>query len=283
MAGSLTNQIAYPPDIKDGQKLTSVQQEQKDRIDQLNRSLSHAAGLIPKWDGKAARYRIFFMLFLGLTTAGGTFALLWAIFTSPDLGKIIGSAAVAVSGLLIAGLVNPMQTIERDIIFRRWADMITMTFLAQAADSTLPARSLTAAADKASARFAALAGSYAAVANKTLEVLQVNASTDVAADDDTPSLTLQQVAKVETETGKKIEPPISVKAEGGKDLKFTAEGLDAVGKTVKIDAAKGVITGTVDGAVGDHEVTVKVESVESKLSATTKFTWTVKAAPKPTT
>ncbi|GGU14121.1 hypothetical protein [Lentzea flava] len=290
MTASLTTQIAYPDDVKDKldkkEPLTPDLQEKKDRVDRFNRSLTHAAGLIPKWDGKAARYRIFFMLFLGLTTAGGTFGLLWAIFTSPDLGKIIGSAAVTVSGLLLAGLVNPLQTMERDIIFRRWADMITMTFLVQAADPDLTPRRLTSAADKASARFAALAGSYAAVANKTLEVLKVDASAGAAADeedeeDEAPSLTVQQIAALDSVTGEEIKP-ITITAEGADDLKFTAEGLAAVGDVKIADETKGVITGTVGDTPDEYPITVKVQSAKTKLTATTTFTWTVKAAPEAT-
>ncbi|CRK60869.1 hypothetical protein [Alloactinosynnema sp. L-07] len=144
----------------------------------LNKKLNAAAGAIAMADEGAAKVRLWFMVGIAAATVVATIGLIVAIAASGGIATVLTTGAVAVTGLVVGGLMNPLQTVERDIIFRRWSDMITHTYLAQTADPNLRPSDLTAVAEAANARFAALATAYAATANKSLETVQIVAKKD---------------------------------------------------------------------------------------------------------
>ncbi|HVK22607.1 MAG TPA: hypothetical protein VM677_14705 [Actinokineospora sp.] len=144
----------------------------------LNKRLTEAAGAIAIADKESAKVRLWFMVGIAGATVAATVGLIISIAASASLATVLTTGAVAVAGLVVGGLMNPLQTVERDIIFRRWSDMITHTYLAQTADGNLTASELTGVAEAANARFAALAAAYAATANKSLETVQIVAKAD---------------------------------------------------------------------------------------------------------
>ncbi|WP_436493120.1 hypothetical protein [Actinokineospora sp. HUAS TT18] len=144
----------------------------------LNKKLSAAAAAIAVADSSSAKVRLWFMVGIAAATVVATVGLIVSIAASASLATVLTTGAVAVTGLVVGGLMNPLQTVERDIIFRRWSDMITHTYLAQTADPNLRPSELTGVAEAANARFATLATAYAATANKSLETVQVVAKSE---------------------------------------------------------------------------------------------------------
>jgi hypothetical protein len=99
------------------------------------------------------------------TVASGVALILSIPSAATSPAATIVSGAGVLASLTFGTLINPLQTVERDVVYRRWSDTIINSFVMQVAgQSELP--ELRAASQLASDQFAALAASYSALAGK---------------------------------------------------------------------------------------------------------------------
>jgi len=63
--------------------------------------------------------RFGFLIGIAVVSVLGTSAVILSIALSAGVAATLSGGAVALTGILVAGLVNPLQTVERDVIFRR--------------------------------------------------------------------------------------------------------------------------------------------------------------------
>lgn len=249
---------------------------------QLNLDLLANSAKISKFDPDASKWRFRLMLGMAAASLGGAIVFLILMATSQDGVKVVTSGAVAVGLLLAAGFVNPLQTVERDEIFRRWSDMIVHTFLMQASDPRLQPAKLTAVADAASGRFTALATSYAALANKALESLHVSTGDGKSAEDqvDEKSISVTNPGDQTSKTGDEVT--MQVKASGGAKLTYSAG--TTLPADLKMDGPTGKVTGKISAQPDagsdskDFPVSVTVEDKDQKLKGEVLFTWKVTKA-----
>jgi hypothetical protein len=260
--------LAYPP---------NATEKQKKDIDSVNTSLTTNVKRIAEFDPIAEIYRFVLIAALGMASVVGTLVLLKSLFSGNDAATTITGGAVAISGLLLAGLMNPLQTVERDIIFRRWSDVIVNAFLLQAADQNSAAPKLRAVAEAASAQFASLAGAYAAVANKNLETLQIIAKPVANGADqaDSQMLAVTRPANQTSAKDKELDPPLQIVAKGGDKIRYDDSGTLPEG--LKIEPVSGKVTGKPTKVLVAKDVVVKVTDPETESEAKVKFKWTITA------
>jgi hypothetical protein len=217
---------------------------------------------------------------LALATVASTCALVVSAVKEATWAAA-GSAAALVGTLAVAGWMNPLQTIERDIIIRRWSDVLLTGWAADIAGPGSPRSATRHASDE----FVVLCSAYAAMANKTVDAVSaiVNAK---AASGDEPSSTAADVSidAVPSQCnaqGEKLASALHINAAGGSGKYTFAIEDPPTGLT--ITSASGDITGTVDASTETKDWVVKVTATEvlpasaagTAKSAETKFVWTI--------
>lgn len=253
------------------------------RIGQLNVQLANNAKSIAQFDPTASRARFWFTLGMAAISLFGTIFFLIMFAVSDDLAKAITSGAAVVGLLLTAGFVNPLQTVERDALFRRWSDVIAQTYLIQAQDETLPASALKGPADDASARFTSLATAYAAVSNKALETLQIIAKpTEEKKEEegeDPKTISVTTPGEQSSVKGSDLDPPLQIQATGGESLSY---GSTTLPSGLTIDSKTGKITGKIAAEATTVEaVKITVADAGAGLEASVSFKWKIEEAKAP--
>jgi putative Ig domain-containing protein len=277
----LKTQVSIPDDIaaKPPEERTKHEKAVVERIEALNKDLTRAAGAGARFDPTAGVFRFFFVIGLATVTLLATVGLLWVLFTSDETVKTITAGAALVGVLSVAGLVNPLQTVERDTVFRRWSDMIAHTFMIQAADDRLKASRLKAAADDANARFTSLATAYAAATSKTLETLALSLDASKEEEEEEADESGISITNPGTQTSKKGTEiqELQIDAKGGKTLSFADGGTLPAGLSIASDS--GVVSGTPenDAATADA-VKITVADSEQGLEGSVTFKWTIEEA-----
>ena len=271
--------IAIPGNIGEipPQDRTPEQEAIVKLVEEFNSSLSRSAARTALFDPIAAKFRFYFLVGMSFLTLVATIALLVVLFTSDDSAKAITAGVALVGVMAVAGFVNPLQTVERDTVFRRWSDMITLTFLTQAADPTLQPSKLTAAADAANARFTALGTAYAGATSKTLETLAVYA--DAAGGEDEVASDALSITNPGEQTSKKgaSMTELLIVATGGKTKAFVDDGTLPKGLTIASDT--GVISGEPAGdSITVEAVKITVKDSEQGLESSATFKWAIEEA-----
>jgi hypothetical protein len=255
-------------------------EEEKRLAKEANEALFKLVTSIANDDPWFAIVRFALLGVVSLATVGATVALIIGA-SSDSTWASIASAGAVVGTLGIVGLMNPLQTIERDIVVRRWSDVIVAGWAASAAGGSTP-RSATRLATE---EFAALATAYSAMTGQAFDALtalgaQVKADTDTKAAA-AKDLAIDPIPDQHTAAGSALSEAVAVKASGGAGkYNFALSGQP---KGLEITASDGEITGTVagDAAVGDQVVTVTVtevlpeDSTATAASKVAKFVWTV--------
>ena len=241
-----------------------------------DRTIYASIARLAKLDPSLSVARSLTVIAISLITVGGTVGVVAIGLTSKDLAGIIVSGSVVLLGLLFAGFVNPLQTVERDIVFRRWSDMIVNAFAVELVSSRNPE----AAADAANRRFKSLATSYGALASKATEALTAMAK-ESSAQTDEPEPTQLSIENPGTQTateGQAIAEFI-VAAKGPGTITYTDSGLPT---DIKLDSATGKISGVAPHGEKDYSVTVTAASdTDGSGTAAVTFTISVKAKPEP--
>ncbi len=229
-------------------------------------------------DGRASKQRRWTILLLALLLTGGTFALLWAVlFVDQPTGKtagVIAAAGVLIATLAVVGFANPLQTIERDVVIRRWSDVILSTFYLQAGswDVRVNAEYRKTAA-RATKDFAAMALALGAAHGKTLDSLVAIATQPAAVEEEEEetALTLPNPGDQASPANVAIDN-FTLEGTGPETLSYTIDGGPP---GIIIDADRGEISGTPTTA-GDYETTVTLTSSKTKESHAVTFAWKVK-------
>jgi putative Ig domain-containing protein len=281
MAIRIRTTVAMPVDIMDTrpQDRTPHQKAIVKAIEETNLEFYSSSKKLVSFEPEASKLRLWFLFTIAAATTLGTVAVIVSIARSAGVAATLSGGAVALAGILVAGLVNPLATVERDVIFRRWSDTILYTYFLQAGDENLPPANLKTVADEASSRFAALGATYATATSKSLETLQ-NIGVAGAASNKTepdksasPSLSVTAPGDQTSTKGAAVSPPLHIIATGGDVIQFKAEGLP---DGVTLDEKSGVISGTPTTA-GDNDVIITVTDEKVGLDASVKFKWTIAA------
>jgi hypothetical protein len=233
-------------------------------------------GRSDKW---ARAWRLILIAAIGLVLVAGGVFLAWRAIESESIAAGI-AAATMLAVLAVALFLNPLQTIERDIVYRRWSDTIVASYYAQVANESADLGDLRLAGRTASEQFALLAVSHEKVAAGSAAAISaiVQASAtggtpkepgDGEADATTVDVT---PPKDQTSTiGEDVD--LAVRASGPKDLVYTSSGHpDGIG----VEATTGRYSGKpTTASVGASMVTVTVASTSLGKASTVQFTWTV--------
>jgi hypothetical protein len=251
-------------------------------LEDFNGRAFRFVGGIADEDKVNATWRRVVLHALAAVSVIGGLLLAWAAIENdnPWVAGVVGVAALAVIGLVYG--LNPLQTVERDVIYRRWSDTILASFFLQAGsyDARLP--EITAAAALASAQYEKLGLVHQATARVSADtlgaLLGTAASTtgttkDEKAGKPATAITLTTPADVKAEVGKAVAA-FEIAVTGPDDLALTAAPLPA-GIALHGRKLGGTPTATTDGVV--TTVTATSASLGKQASAT--FSWTVAAAP----
>ncbi len=216
---------------------------------------------------------------VSLLTVGGLAIAAWAMMselTAASVAALVGVFAV----LGIALFINPLQTIERDVVYRRWSDQILAGFYTQLADNQADLRAIRLASRNASKEFALLATAYTQNASHAADTIaKVVGATEAEEEEEEQAPTTITLSAIEDRTdavGAAIE--FSVEVAAPEDTVYTAEGLPA---GLEIGDEKAATISGSPTTEGESTVvfTAKSESARQSVSAT--FTWTVTPAEKP--
>jgi hypothetical protein len=133
-------------------------------------ALAYVGGLT-RDDRQTARRRWFWTVVISAALVVLSFVLaVIALLVRSDAGAV-AAAAVIVAVVVIAGFANPLQTIERDVVFRRWSDMIVGSYYLEVASQDITPEAMRQAAADASAQFAVLAAAHGKAAAGTADAI----------------------------------------------------------------------------------------------------------------
>ncbi|RXZ72798.1 Ig domain-containing protein [Agromyces albus] len=233
-----------------------------------------------KW---ARAWRLLLIGAIGVGLVGGGVFLAWQAIESENLAAGIAAAAV-VAVLAVALFLNPLQTIERDIVYRRWSDTIVASYYAQFAHDKGRLSDLRLAGRKASEQFALLAvthekvaaGSAAAISAIMQAVAAAGADAEDEPDDKAePTTVTVTPPEDQMSTLDELIDAFKIEAAGPDDLIYESSGHPA---GIDIKATTGEYSGkptTVSAA--PSKVTVTVRSAKLGKASTVEFMWTVNA------
>jgi hypothetical protein len=216
---------------------------------------------------------------IALGTVAGGIAVIWQVADdSKNITGLAASGGIFLVSVLSAFIINPLQTIERDFVYRRWSDLIVTAFLSQLADDNTGFVNIGKAQQLASASFAALATDYASLAGKAndimssaIQALQGTATTTTKPDPSQLALTNPGPQK---STAKKQIDTLRLNGSGPGILTYTQEGLPGA---LVIDSKTGEISGIPQSKSASPAVvtiTVKSDSIKD-ASVLVAFNWTV--------
>lgn len=224
------------------------------------------------------------IVLLGGVMVGATVAVL---ITSQKASEnplpVIATSAVVVVALLFAGWVNPLQTIERDMVFRRWSDNIVATWVLEVTHFKAGPEQVEQAGHRAALRFAQLATSYSAAAAKATDALVSMAATAAAASAadtgaDTSTMSVTSPGDQAATVGAPLKPTLLIVATGPGTLSFTVSAEHPLPDSLTISERTGEISGT-PSKDGKFPVVVNVSTDKDGVGAVScSFTYDISPA-----
>lgn len=272
--------ISYPQPIKDalaqGEALPDDLAREKLQIDEFNAGLRKVVASLSKDDRGIGIARFVVIVAMSLATLiGAGVVLVGLLAPGENLAPTIAGGGIFIIGIVIAAVVNPLQTVERDLVFRRWSDLIVSSYLIQFSQDVGPAEVGRVAA-RSSALFATLAKTYSAATSKNVAALTKVAGLIAPAKDEEDSadsaLSITNPGAQESSKGTALASPLVIAAKGGEKLDFSDNKTLPKGLTID---AKGSISGTPSEAK-ESTVTITVTDAAAKTSAAVSFAWIVK-------
>lgn len=226
-------------------------------------------------DERASRQRWAVMVILAVLTVGGTLAIIAGIMlasSTETITVVLSSAGVVITTLVVAGVTNPLQTIERDLVVRRWSDVILSSFYLQAGSFDLKENAeWRRSAARASKDFAALAAVLGAAHGRTLDALLAVLKTAGAEEEDDAGAAVTLVNPGDQQSTLTQINPFTLVGTGPDPLTYEIEG-GPLGITVNADT--GEVSGTPTTA-GTYTTTASVASSKVDEMHAVLFTWTV--------
>jgi hypothetical protein len=233
-------------------------------------------GRSDKW---ARAWRLILLAALGVVLVVGGVFLAWRAIESESIAAGIAAAAM-LAVLAVALFLNPLQTIERDIVYRRWSDTIVASYYAQVANERADLGDLRLAGRTASEQFALLAVSHekvaagsAAAISAIVQASATGGTAEASSDDDADATTVDVTPPKDQTSAIGEDVDLAVRASGPKDLVYTSSGHpDGIGIEARTGRYSGKPTTATSGA---SLVTVTVASPSLGKASTVQLTWTV--------
>ncbi|MGW4930597.1 hypothetical protein ACWEOH_15745 [Agromyces sp. NPDC004153] len=272
---------AIPKDGVDPTVYSRLKTEEASEIAAANANAREFIRGLGKSDKAARTWRLILIGAIGVALVAGGVFLAWRAIESENIAAGIAAAAV-VAVLAVALFLNPLQTIERDIVYRRWSDTIIASYYAQIADDTADLRDLRLAGRRASEQFALLAVTHEKVATGSAAAITaimqgvLSAGTDGEREPDDAEVTTITVTPPADQTSTVNEDihAFAVKALGPDDMEYSSLGHPG---GTSINASTGKYSGKPTAASSDPSiVTATVASASLGKESTVQFAWTVK-------
>ena len=243
-------------------------------IDRFNSAALKVATGLSEDDKSIGRVRTTVLFVLATITILSGLSLLASVIAQSTPATIAASVSV-VASIALSLLANPLQTVERDVVFRRWSDSIVGAFLVQTASYEADFPRLVAAGKQASQEFATLAASYTALTKNNSDALIALGKPAAEPEEDAAEPEVISVTNPGAQTspsGTALSPALTIEATGPATLAYAYAGLPAglVG-----DPATGEITGTPTTAVTEAVVVTVTTDALVGASVSVSFTWTV--------
>lgn len=276
--------IAIPQKGVDPEVYQELKTREARQIAAANEAARKVISGLGRSDESARIWRLVLIGVIGLGLVFGGIFLAWRAIEGENLAA--GIAAIAVVAVLaIALFLNPLQTIERDIVYRRWSDVILASYHAQVAHDMSDLAAVRLASRRASEQFALLAATHEKVAAGSAAAITalVQAAAATKADtsdepDDDPEATTVDVTPPKDQTTKvgELIDAFRVEATGPDDLVYASIGQP---NGVDIKATTGEFSGKPTTATANpSKVTVTVTSPKLGKASTVEFMWTVEAS-----
>jgi len=270
LADFVIPQIAVPDSASDAEK---------DAAEAANVSLSKLVKGLADLDPELSKFRTATMAVIALVSVVGALATIIGAVRGEEAATIAGTVA-SLGGLVVGAVMNPLQTVERDIVIRRWSDVIVSSWAAALASGRTPMSSL----QQASREFEKLGATYAALTSKTLETVSLSfpkPQDDDSEADEQSALKLELPESKTTVQGDPVDSLTEAKVSGGTGpYAYASEGLPD-GLTITANGGEFVGAVSAQAEVRDWTVTVTVSDSGSeedpKPTVTGKFVWTVSA------
>lgn len=255
--------------------LPGASSAEKAEVQEANKALVEMITRLARFDPTASRWRLVMLGIMALVTLLGAGVTIYAILNDAETATVAG-VLTALGGIVVGAVMNPLQTVERDIIIRRWSDVIISSW----AFNVRAGRSPVSALREASEEFTKLGTTYASITSKTLETVSLS----FAKPEESPEkedLTLKVPPEQKLKQGATIESLVEVTATGGNPpYKFKAEGLPP---GITVSPFKGEFIGTVaeDAATKKYPVRVTVTDTATEdgepASISEEFQWTIES------
>lgn len=250
---------------------------EKEAAQQANKALSGLTRRLAELDPTASRIRFGAVLLLALGAVTGAIVAIVAALKGSDAATIAGVLS-SLGSLAVGALMNPLQTVERDIIIRRWSDVIVSSWALSIAAGRPPASALR----QASEEFGKLCSAYAALTSKSLETIGLSFGSAAEEDSkkkDDEALSLTVPSAQELAKGAGIRKLTEAVATGGVgSYAYAAEGLPP-GLALTPNGGEFVGSVAADAEARDWNVTVTVTDLGSdadpKTTASGRFIWTI--------
>ncbi|MEO5922095.1 MAG: Ig domain-containing protein [Pseudolysinimonas sp.] len=243
------------------------------QITAFNESMRNAAAGLTRDDRSIGRVRFAIVVLLSLATLVGAGVVALAVLTPDEQAvEVITGGSIFLIALLVAAVMNPLQTVERDFVFRRWSDSIVANQLIQLSmdSDNLNVAALSA---RTSRQFAQLATSYASLASKNTNALVKLAGSIAPKKEDEEPATLA-IADPGAQTHKKgvaIATPVKLVVTAAENY-----GLDDAGtlpKGLSLNKVSGEVSGT-PSEKKDYKVKVTATGASGK-TASVDFDWKI--------
>lgn len=257
----------------------SASERQKEAAEAANVSLSKLVKGLADLDPKLSTFRTGTVTVIALVSVAGAIATIIGAAQESEAAAIAGTVA-ALGGLLVGAVMNPLQTVERDIVVRRWSDVIVSSWATSLAAGRSPATALR----QASREFEKLGATYAALTSKTLETISLSFPRDEAeeaaeSETDGDPLKLELPDSQATAQGAVVDQFTSAVASGGVGpYTYDAEGLPP---DLSITPNGGEFIGTVTADADTRDWTVTVTATDAgdeddpPPTVTGKFVWAI--------
>lgn len=250
-----------------------IEESQADIAITFNRKALNLVADIGDADKIASRQRFVVMVILAVVVVGGTLAIIAGIMLASNaetISVVLASSGVIITTLVVAGITNPLQTIERDVVVRRWSDVILSSFLLQAGSFDLKDNAeYRRTAARASKDFAALAAVLGAAHGRTLDALLAVLNT-TSTEDNATAAALTLVNPGDQQSTLTQIKAFTLAGEGPDPLTY---GLEGGPPGITVNADTGEVSGT-PTTVGAYTTTASVTSPGGD-SHSVQFTWTV--------